>query len=408
MERAIEPNSSHVALLGMSLHAVDAMERWNRKYVIVADKSWEPYARENDIPFMPWNFERLNEVSAQLYEDLKALGVELAVPLFEETVEWAGSINARLRKNPRLFPQSYLFRDKAMMKRRAQMANIPVGVFEDAYNHEDVRRFLLRVNEALLKLEGDPHDPIHMKPYNLAGSAGHRIIRSDEDISMIAEKEFPCLLESHLDGKEFACEIFIHEGKIRFMNISEYVHLGHSVFMPPSPVLEERREQIRAANQRLIDAFEIEYGFIHPEWFLTADDRLHFGEVAYRVPGGNAFELIERAYGFNAYQGQVLCSDPNTTEKEITDFFPDERAASGHAGCLLVYPLVRVISDLEFPDELESDPYFERHDLFIPVERKVAKRTAFGTHYGNIFLHGEDPERLRQLLLDYEDYNFYA
>ncbi len=408
MPEEIRPDTSFVAILGFSLHSVDAMERFNRRYVIVADPAWEAYCEEHDIPFVPWKFEQLNETSVRLYDQLKKMGVEVAVPLYEETVEWAGALNSRLLDKPRLYPWSYLFRDKAMMKRRAQMSNIPVGVFEEAFDHADVRRFLLRVNEVLLKLDGDPNDPIHMKPFNLAGSAGHRVIRHDQDLTEVTEKEFPCLLESHLDGKEFACEIFIHDGKIRFMNISEYVHLGHSVFLPPSPELEERREQIRAANQRLIEAFEIDNGFIHPEWFLTSDEKLHFGEVAYRVPGGNAFELIERAYGFNAYQGQVLCMDPKTTEEEIEAFFPDERSAAGHAGCLLVYPLVHVINGLEFPEELENHPAFERHDLFMPAERTVAKRTAFGTHYGNIFFYGEDPEEIRRLCLEYEDHHFYV
>lgn len=89
-------------------------------------------------------------------------------------------------------------------------------MFEEARDKEDVRRFLKRVNEALLKVEGDKNDPIHVKPLDKAGSVGHRAIENPEDIDALTESEFPLLMESHLDGQEFSCEAFIHKGKIQF------------------------------------------------------------------------------------------------------------------------------------------------------------------------------------------------
>ncbi|MFN2374337.1 MAG: carboxylate--amine ligase, partial [Cyclonatronaceae bacterium] len=91
------------------------------------------------------------------------------------------------------------------------------------------------------------------------------------------------------------------------------------------PILESKRQVIRDAMERLVKAFGIEYGMIHPEWFLTEDDTLSFGEVAARIPGGHIFELIEKAYGFDPIQGLVLCSDPSVTEEEIEAFFPSEK-----------------------------------------------------------------------------------
>ena len=203
--------------------------------------------------------------------------------------------------------------------------------------------------------------------------------------------------------------MFIHNRKIRFLNISEYVHLGYSVFIPASPRLEKWRPRIRQEIEKLIEAFDINYGLIHPEYFITNDGQLFFGEVAYRVPGGNAFELIERAYGFNAYQGHVLVSDPKASEEEIASFFPKEvEDARGHAGCFLVYPRRRVISRLEIPKETEDDPYFEYHDLQSPAESKVSKRVAFGNHYGTLYFFGPDPDYMRDLLLRQEDLDFFV
>jgi hypothetical protein len=376
--------------------------------VIVAPYWAEDYARKNDIPYIPWNFERLNDRSMEIAQTLKDQGVDIAIPLFEETVEWAGAINSVLRDQPRLYGQALLFRDKALMKRRAQLGGIRVGIFEEARDKDDVIRFLKRVNQTLLKLEGDPNDPIHMKAFDKAGCLGHRVIRTPEDVYNIPDTEFPALLESHLDGWEFAVEAWIHNGKIRFLNISEYVTLGYSVFVPATPELEKYRPAITAQIEKLIKTFDIDFGFVHPEYFVTSDGEMYFGEVAYRPPGFNVFELLERVYGFSGYQGLVLAFDPKTSEEEIAAFFPrpiDD--ADGYAGTFGVYPRRRVVSDLAIPAETEQHPYFDFHELQAPLEQKVTKRTAFGTHWGLVYFHGDDPHAMKDLLKHQEELDFY-
>ncbi|MCH8542738.1 MAG: carboxylate--amine ligase [Alcanivorax sp.] len=404
-----DPNKGYVALLGWSLSAVEAAESFDRRYVVVAPDWAEEYCRQHDIPYVPWNFERLNDRSMEIAQTLKDMGVNVAIPLFEETVEWAGAINSVLLNNPRLLGQAMLMRDKSLMKRRAQLGGIRVGIFEEAHDRDDVIRFLKRVNQTLLKLDGDPNDPIHLKAFDKAGCLGHRVIRTPDEVDAIPDEEFPSLMESHLDGWEFAVEAWIHNGKIRFLNISEYVSLGYSVFVPASPELESYRPQIRAQIEKLVKTFDIEFGFIHPEYFVTSDSEMYFGEVAYRPPGFKVFELLERVYGFNAYHALILSFDPKTTEEEITGFFPKEvEDADGYAGCFGVYPRRRVVSRLEIPAETEDHPYFESHELTPPLQETVTKRTAFGTHWGLMYFRGEDAEILKTLLKHQEELDFYV
>ena len=404
-----DENKGYVALLGWKLNAIDALESFDRRYIVVAPQWAEDYAKEHSIPFMSWDYERLDERSFEIAHRLQDEGVDVAIPLFEETVEWAGAINAVLLENPRLMGQSMLFRDKSLMKRRAQLANIRVGIFEEGNDKGDVIHFLKRVNQALLKLDGDPNDPIHLKAFDKSGCCGHRVIRTPDDVNNIPDDEFPVLMESHLDGFEFAVEAFIKDRKIKFLNISEYVTLGYSVFIPATPELEKWRPRVTKEIEKLIEAFDIDFGFIHPEYFVTSDGNMYFGEVAYRPPGFNALELMERAYGFNAYQGIVLMFDPKTTEDEIKNFFPREVVdAKGHAGCFGVYPRRRVVSELRIPEETENDPYFEFHELQAPMENKVTKRSAFGTHWGLIYFFGEDPHRMKELLKAQEELDFYV
>ncbi|MCS4504284.1 carboxylate--amine ligase [Arhodomonas aquaeolei] len=403
------PDKGYVALLGWSLNAIEAAEDFDRRYVVVAPDWATDYCEEHGIPYVPWNFERLNDRSMEIAQTLQEMGVDVAIPLFEETVEWAGAINAVLMDSPRLHGQAVLMRDKALMKRRAQLGGIRVGIFEEAHDKEDVIRFLRRVNQTLLKLDGDPNDPIHLKAFDKAGCLGHRVIRTPDEVDTIPEEEFPVLMESHLDGWEFAVEAWIHNGKIAFLNISEYVTLGYSVFVPATPELESWRALITKEIEKLIKTFDIEFGQIHPEYFVTSDGTMYFGEVAYRPPGFKVFELLERAYGFNAYQASILVFDPKTTDEEVEAFFPKEVVdAKCYAGCFGVYPRRRVVSRLEIPEETENHPYFESHELTPPLEETVTKRTAFGTHWGLVYFKGDDPYVMRDLLKHQEELDFYV
>lgn len=405
-----DPNKGYIALLGWAPNAVEAAENFDRRYVVVAPEWAEEYCENHKIPYVPWNFERLNDRSMEIAQTLKDMGVDVAIPLFEETVEWAGAINSVLLENPRLLGHSMLMRDKSLMKRRAQLGGIRVGIFEEAHDREDVIRFLKRVNQTLLKLDGDPNDPIHFKAFDKAGCLGHRVIRTPDEVDGIPDEEFPALMESHLDGWEFAVEAWIHKGKICFLNISEYVTLGYSVHVPASPELEKYRPQITEQINKLIKTFDIEFGMIHPEYFVTSDGEMYFGEVAYRPPGFKVFELLERVYpGFNAYHATFLVFDPKTTEAEVQAYFPKEvEDATGYAGCFGVYPRRRVVSQLQIPDETEDHPYFESHELTAPLEEIVTKRTAFGTHWGLVYFVGDNADEMHDLLKRQESLDYYV
>lgn len=404
-----DPNKGYIALLGWSLNAVKAAQKFDRRYVVVAPEWAADFCEANKIPFIEWDFVRLNDRSMEIAERLKSEGVDVAIPLFEETVEWSGAINSVLMDNPRMYGQSILFRDKALMKRRAQLGGIRVGIFEEAHEKEDIIRFMKRVNQTLLKLDGDPDDPIHVKAFDKAGCLGHRMIRKIEEIDNIPAEEYPLLMESHLDGWEFAVEAWIHNGEIKFLNISEYVTLGYSVFVPATKELESWRNAITKQIEKLIKTFDIQFGLIHPEYFVTADGEMYFGEIAYRPPGFKAFELIERAYGFSPYQASMLVFDPKSTPEEVNDFFPKEVVdAKGYAGCFGVYPRRRVVSKLEMPKETVEHPYFDFHELVAPAQETVPDRSAFGTHWGLVFFFGDDPIKMRDLLKAQEELDFYV
>lgn len=401
------------AILGWSLPVIESLQKANLPYVVISFPDFEPYAKENNIPFVgyPLNEWGDHSNSIDLAEKLKPYGADVAVPLFEETVEWAGALNSIYRNDPRALNRAFLFRNKAMMKRKALLAGLRVGFFEEVYNRQQVHGFLDRLNQAALQLDGESDAWFHLKPFSAAGTVGHRFIKSRAQIDeKVKEADFPCLVESHLTGKEFSCEAFVHKGKVRFLNITEYVHLGYSNFIPAGPSLESKRELIHKQVQKLVDAFGIEYGMIHPEWFLTDEDELNFGEVACRIPGGHILELASQAYSFDALLAFVVCHNPNLSDHELDKYFPPKAfKPDHHFGNVMVFPQKGQITKLQIPEELLEDPYFKDHNLIAPIgNQKIGDREGFGNHFGTVNFKGKDPQRMRELLLHYEEVPFYV
>ncbi|PYZ91813.1 carboxylate--amine ligase [Salipaludibacillus keqinensis] len=403
-----------IALIGWSIPSIEALDRMGRKYLVVSLPEFGEYASKHNIPFFEWEFDRnlsyedIYEQSQELFKKLTELDVDHAVPIFEETVEWAGALNSHFRNDRRLFDHSILFRDKAMMKRRAHIGGLRVGVFEEGQSKEDVRRFFRQVNQSLLRHHQEDPDPIHVKAFNKAGAAGHRIIRSETDIDQkLSDQNFPCLMESHLEGVEISCEAFVQGGKVQFLNITEYVVFGYSMMVPPSPEIEALRPAVREEVQKIVDVFDIDHGIIHPEFFIANDGTLYFGEVAYRIPGGHIFDLMKKTYGFNPYEAHILCCDPNTTEEELDGVFPEENDFTGHAGSFLVYPKSPYIGGVNVPPDLEDHPSFEKHTLFKPGVSKIQEQEGYGNHLGTVFFYNELSDHVKQPLTDYVDHDFF-
>lgn len=401
------------ALIGWSLPVIESMQKLGKPYVVVSFADFEPYAKENDIPFVSYQLDEWSDTSnsLDLVEKLKPFDADVAVPLYEETVEWAGALNSIYRGDPRVLNRAFLFRNKAMMKRKALIGGLRVGLFEEVHNKEGVKAFMKRLNEANLQLEGEEDSWVHIKPFASAGTVGHRLLRSMKDIDEKCEDgDFPCLAESHLSGREFSCEAFIHKGKIRFLNITEYVKLGYSNFIPEGNYLRSKRDLIHQHVQKLVDIFGIEYGMVHPEWFLTDNDELNFGETACRIPGGHILELASKSWEFDALAAFVVSYDPNATEEELDAIFPakDFKPKNYH-GNVMIYPRKRQFSKLEIPEELNNEPYFVDHTLVPPYsgQKLSDSREGFGNHFGTINFKGEDPDRMTELLQHYEEVDFY-
>jgi hypothetical protein len=134
------PRPGRIALLGYCVESMEAAKRLGYDFLCVVPPGFDALLEKDGISAVSWEFGRLDENSGRLAQRMEEMGVRLAVPLYEETVEWAGTLNAQFLDNPRLFNRSMLFRDKAMMKRKAQMSGIRVGVFEEVRRAQELPR----------------------------------------------------------------------------------------------------------------------------------------------------------------------------------------------------------------------------------------------------------------------------
>ena len=61
-----DPNKGYIALLGWSVNAIKAAQKFNRRYVVVAPDWAADFCEANKIPYIQWDFVRLNDRSMEL------------------------------------------------------------------------------------------------------------------------------------------------------------------------------------------------------------------------------------------------------------------------------------------------------------------------------------------------------
>ncbi|AJM77107.1 ATP-grasp domain-containing protein [Rathayibacter toxicus] len=158
-----------------------------------------------------------------------------------------------------------------------------------------------------------------LKPSNLQGSVGVQVLDS---MSLLENAWSECLtaaepryrastatpprimMESRLNGAEVSVEVFVRNGVIVFLTVTEKsvldgihpVEIGHIV---PAPDLSRvARERLWEAMRRLITATGFRTGALHAEWFID-DDVPSLVECAGRVPGDGIHQLVSLAYGWD-------------------------------------------------------------------------------------------------------------
>lgn len=178
-------------------------------------------------------------------------------------------------------------RDKFAMKRRVRSCGIRCADFARV-NHRTTAGGLM----ARLGL------PMVLKPVASSGARGTTTARQFDDVRRALLPG--SLAESYVHGLEMSVESFVSDGRIVFVNPTEYL-LPLWANIVPATLSSELKNSVKALNRSVIEALAIRQGMTHLELFLTPDGPV-FSEIALRPPGGYLMELIGRAYDFDAWE----------------------------------------------------------------------------------------------------------
>jgi len=192
-------------------------------------------------------------------------------------------------------------RDKAVMKDRFAELGIPAARYERVRTADEVLRF------------GEHHGwPVVLKPVDsFATIDTHRV----DDAAGLADL-FPRLpqrawiVEEFIDGTEYQLCALVAQRRV----------LGTFISVNPSPLLAavdgsmnadvtvgphvaepSLMETVGALVQRLVDGMRLDHGYLHMEFFRTADGTIRMSEIGARLAGCGIPLNHGMAYGFDVF-----------------------------------------------------------------------------------------------------------
>jgi biotin carboxylase len=345
----------------------------------------EDWARESldDLVALP------NEAGAELFiHAASELGrqrrVERVVALEEFDVQTAALVREHLCLEGTSAGVARIFRDKLMMRIRAQTVGILVPEFVHALNYNDVGRFMERVPA-----------PWVLKPRSDVSAVGIRKLQEAEEVwraideldhrERLRERPSYYLLERFVAGDVYHVDSLVENGRVVFAGANRYgrppmdVAHGGGVFLSHT-IRHDSREQreLFRLNRKLIRELGLVRGATHAEFIRgSEDERFYFLEVAARVGGAYIAETLEAATGLNLWREWARVEISGTASP-----YHPEPARKDYGGIALS------LARQEYPDtSAYTDP-----EIFY----RVTKR-----HHVGLVVRSNSLERVRELLDQY-------
>lgn len=262
--------------------------------------------------------------------------------------------------------------DKLLMKRVLRACDVPMSDFVDGNAHRDP--------DALVRRLGSP---VVLKPRRDSGGRG--IVLATDAAAVARCGTHNRLAERHIDAPEFSIESFVQNGRILFSNVTEYFRKKHVNIVPGNlaPAVHHHALEL---NRKVISALGIEWGVTHVELYQAAQGLL-FGEIALRPPGGYIMELLQLAYGFDAWRALV--------EIELGRDVRLPQAARAHAGAVILHPGAGRVTALHGLIAARAHAAVVKLHMRIAAGAEVSPRLGVGSNVGYALLRtGSRPELL--------------
>ena len=206
-------------------------------------------------------------------------------------------------------PIARTFRDKLLMRVRAQQTGLRVPEFVHTLNYQSIRDFVERVPA-----------PWMLKPRADAASIGIKKLHNADEVWQAIEElnDSPrfqdrapfYLLERYIAGGVYHVDSLVQNGRVIFANASRYwrppVAVAHGGGVFRSSTLSRQPPESKALlafNRKLIKNLGLAHGATHAEFIRSAaEGEFYFLEVASRVGGAFLADTVEAASGVNLWR----------------------------------------------------------------------------------------------------------
>lgn len=256
------------------------------------------------------------------------------IAVAEVDLDRASHLRAILGINGQQPFSTRLFRDKILMKQRAQRSGLAVPPFAPLSTPLDLIQFI------------QEHDyPIIVKPVDGVGSVGTSVLSSLEEVKKYLFSGISSNLEveKFVEGEMYHVDGLIIDGQVRFTSVSKYASnclafqtggANASYLLAGDHPLRSRMIQSIIS---LLAVFEIPPCMtFHAELFHTFDDEIVLCEIASRTGGGRLNEYIKVAYSIDMNQAWIRSQCGLLTE--IPENYDPVRGPFWITGDILIPP----------------------------------------------------------------------
>jgi len=265
----------------------------------------EPWPRESIDEFITTpDLRRYQDVINTITYMCRGWQIDHILPLDEFEVELVAMLREHLRLPGMGITAVRNFRDKLVMREKADKAGLRVPDFTQILNYDRLREFMERVPA-----------PWVLKPRTEAGSMGITKPQNSEEVwrrlDQLGDRQSYFLLERFVPGDVYHVDALTVNKRVVFASVQKYgapplqVYTGGGIFN--TRILDRRSteaKELTALNEKLIvDTLGLVNGVTHAEFIRAHEDgEFYFLEVAARVGGAFISDMLEQATGVNPWR----------------------------------------------------------------------------------------------------------
>lgn len=311
-------------------------------FYIVDEKVIDSYNQiPNVISFPDYITTLMTELEA--HKIVREKNINKIISRGEKDVLRASKIRDIFELEGMTFSESLYFRDKRLMKNKAETASIPIADYKVCFDALDIYEF-----SEIYKF------PIIIKPILESGSTGVKLLKSKqnfyEELKAYNTSNFPLLAENYIEGKLYHIDTLVLHDEYIFSSVSEYteapLHFTKVPFRGSFTILSgELKERLEIFTKEVIAAFpKVEHAAYHTEIFVTKLNDLILCEIACRMPGARIVSQIELAYGINIDREHFMAECGEYRNAQIKKIISKENRISVQ---LAYYPKNGVLTKIE-------------------------------------------------------------